>query len=537
MATYYVRPDGNDGNTGLGQSVSLAWRTIQKALGATGINSGDTLYIAPGVYTENITIGGTYSSTTSIIGDILCNQFTGISPGFVKISNYSNEDSSPANTNNLLNATSKAFLSFDSLYFQGGGGGNNNIINCLTCNNFTWTRCIFQQNVNYAGVNGSSFYWTTTAATASNLKIRKCVFVGHTYTPWINGVNVTDTFEMSDCLVIGNTVSLIRNIQGLVINCTFYRCPLAATIGDASFPLKIRNTLVANVNGVGISGTGTAYIDDDYNRVIGCQTAYSNVTIGANSKSVGVYGISHGYETVLGFNPIMIFSPEQVSPNINTGTMTNAPGSDIYGVTWTSANPDIGFSTYRNLSGIGSYLPTERNSSSITISPGSTSQSIELYLGVKGLTFNTSGLQAYYVRNRSTPVQISLVSQTATGAWTSGGFAEINSTTMPGIYRLDVPNAAFASGSSDVTINVRGAAGTNGAVLTVNLAYTQIDMSQSVPTSNTAHTVGDALNAARAYGFGKWVISGTTLSLYASDNTTVIKTFTLDSGSYPTSRT
>ena len=39
------------------------------------------------------------------------------------------------------------------------------------------------------------------AATASNLKIRKCVFVGHTYTPWINGVNVTDTFEMSDCLL------------------------------------------------------------------------------------------------------------------------------------------------------------------------------------------------------------------------------------------------------------------------------------------------------------------------------------------------
>ena len=108
---------------------------------------------------------------------------------------------------------------------------------------------------------------------------------------------------------------------------------------------------------------------------------------------------------------------------------------------------------------------------------------------------------------------------------------------MPGIYRLDVPNAAFASGSSDVTINVRGASGTNGAVLTVNLAYTQIDMTQSVPTSNTAHTLGDALNAARAYGFGKWVISGTTLSLYASDNTTVIKTFTLDSGSYPTSRT
>jgi hypothetical protein len=176
-------------------------------------------------------------------------------------------------------------------------------------------------------------------------------------------------------------------------------------------------------------------------------------------------------------------------------------------------------------------------SSSITISPGSTSQSIEIYLGLTGMTYQTSGLQAYYVRNRSVPVQIALVSQTATGAWASGGFAEIDSTNMPGIYRLDVPNAAFASGSSDVTIHVRGVTGGDEFMMTVNLAYTQIDMTQSVPTSNTAHTLGDALNAARAYGFGKWVISGTTLSLYASDNTTVIKTFTLDSGSYPTSRT
>jgi hypothetical protein len=108
---------------------------------------------------------------------------------------------------------------------------------------------------------------------------------------------------------------------------------------------------------------------------------------------------------------------------------------------------------------------------------------------------------------------------------------------MPGVYRLDLPDAAVAAGADDVTVVVRGASGTNGAVMTIKLSYSQLDMTQSVPTSNTAHTLGDALNAARAYGFGKWVISGTTLSLYASDNTTVIKTFTLDSGSYPTSRT
>lgn len=65
----------------------------------------------------------------------------------------------------------------------------------------------------------------------------------------------------------------------------------------------------------------------------------------------------------------------------------------------------------------------------------------------------------------------------------------------------------------------------------------KLDLTQSVPTSNTAQTVGDALNAARAQGFGKWVLSGTTLTLYAADGTTVVRTFTLDSGTSPTQRT
>ena len=55
-------------------------------------------------------------------------------------------------------------------------------------------------------------------------------------------------------------------------------------------------------------------------------------------------------------------------------------------------------------------------------------------------------------------------------------------------------------------------------------------------TSNVGNSVGDCLNAARAQGFGRWALAGTTLTLYGSDNTTVVRTFTLDSATSPTER-
>lgn len=58
-----------------------------------------------------------------------------------------------------------------------------------------------------------------------------------------------------------------------------------------------------------------------------------------------------------------------------------------------------------------------------------------------------------------------------------------------------------------------------------------------VPVSNTAGTVGDALNAARAQGFGKWTLVGTALTLFAADGVTAVRTFTIDSATAPTSRT
>ena len=67
MAIYYVRNDGNDTNTGTGTQTTQAWKTLTKALGASGITGGDTLYIAPGVYREIVTLGFTSTASTTYI--------------------------------------------------------------------------------------------------------------------------------------------------------------------------------------------------------------------------------------------------------------------------------------------------------------------------------------------------------------------------------------------------------------------------------------------------------------------------------------
>jgi hypothetical protein len=98
---------------------------------------------------------------------------------------------------------------------------------------------------------------------------------------------------------------------------------------------------------------------------------------------------------------------------------------------------------------------------------------------------------------------------------------------------------------SSVTGNVAGSVGsisgvtfpTNFGSLVISVGgLVQVDLTEAVPTSNASNTLGDCLNAARAQGFGKWVIAGTTLTLYAPDGTTAVRTFTLDSASAPTQR-
>lgn len=103
------------------------------------------------------------------------------------------------------------------------------------------------------------------------------------------------------------------------------------------------------------------------------------------------------------------------------------------------------------------------------IKAGATSQSIYLEVldstsssGARktGLAWNTSSLRAYYVRNGGSATAITLATlAAANSSYSSGGFKEVDATNMPGLYRLDVPDAAIAAGVPSVVIQLGGATG------------------------------------------------------------------------------
>ena len=479
MATYYVRPDGNDTNTGLGSTTALAWQTFGKAFSATSVVvGGDIVYIAPGTYTEVISIASTSpSSEVRIIGNPTASQFIGITPGFVRLSPYNSTGTSLVYTNSsVISGVSKSNYSFENIHFDCNGGTTYGV-SFTNARYIKFKKCSFTNN-NGRTNNTGTLRLSSITSTALDSELDQCIF-SHchpdtsTYNP---GLYISGSSILADSSIIKNCLFAGAYVNPVAITCTFMNCSIVGSqsgvlqqVGSSNAYVTIQNCLFANCQ-TAITGTSTSTISQTYCRFVGNATNLTNCNTSVTSQTTGNTGIDYGYAYMQGLNPLVPYGSYSGSPNASFGNATGAPIVDLYNNTWSGSSPDAGAVTFKSMTGVSSYLPGNQTASTITIAPGSTSQSIELYLGATGLTASTSGLSAYYNRTRTASVSIPLVARTIAQAWTAGGFAEVDATNMPGVYRLDIPDAALAAGADDVTIVVRGASGTNGAVMTVKLS-------------------------------------------------------------------
>jgi hypothetical protein len=102
-----------------------------------------------------------------------------------------------------------------------------------------------------------------------------------------------------------------------------------------------------------------------------------------------------------------------------------------------------------------------------------------------GLVFNTSNLVAYYWRPGGTATAITLATlANAQAAWSSGGFVAVDGTNMPGLYRLDIPNAVLAAGVDTCYVQIRGA--TNMVPVDIEIQLTSMNLNDAVRGALTA---------------------------------------------------
>lgn len=454
MATAYVSSSGTATYPG---TASLP-TSITSALSSAG--AGDIIYIAPGNYTvNNVTYSGasgTAGNAVQFIGNPTGSLFTGIPAGRISFTGTANI--STGTGTQILTLTSKNYIQFSYITFDRMNAVGIAIA-ITTCDNLQFSNCVFYGGLSVLG----------TAAVPINHIWQNCIFLGGAGERALdfrlpnNATTYNNAFIVRNSLFIGAWASGFSRAWivdqnggtgvspggGFFTNCTFFGHDLAVGVRtggwNTSNPVIVQNCLFSNT--VALSGSAGQIVNTN------CRFTWSSLTglsAGTGSTTGGILGADMFESLLYGLSVLQPFSSILSSPNASFGTATNAPVTDTYGVTWTGTSPDAGSATFRNISSVGSYLPTDRNASAITIAPGSTSQSIELYLGVTGLTASTAGLSAYFNRTRTADVQITpLVARSIGQAWTSGGFAEVNASTMPGVYRIDLPDAALSAGADE----------------------------------------------------------------------------------------
>lgn len=152
------------------------------------------------------------------------------------------------------------------------------------------------------------------------------------------------------------------------------------------------------------------------------------------------------------------------------------------------------------------------------IKAGSTSVSITFQLRKSADNTAETGkvaadCTAYYCRQGGVATAITLADLgSVNAAYSSGGMKEIDGTNMPGLYRLDVPNAAVASGADWVDVLVKTAASWQSQRFGLGTFAGLSDViMDTVVESAGSYTVQQALSVMLAVLAGVTTSSGATI--------------------------
>lgn len=343
MSNYYVRKTGSD--LAAGTSPATAWATIGKALGASGITSGDTVYIGAGTYREAVTIAMTSATVnTNVIGDIT-GQFTG-DAGEIVWTAYTTNDTTAPSANATINLAGRDFLTFQYITFIGGGGTNGSCVDAattLTSVNIVFRDCVFQSGkaVQLVTIKNS-------ATGAMNWTFDRCVFYPAYWTAvyvllsLVSGADYDVNIVFQNCIIHNTDIGIYLDTYNAgsfkpggidLFGCTVGSMTSAiypATTGySTSIPCTVYGCVIFGGYGA-LKATTSGQITENYNILSG-NVPRTNVTAGANSSSdySKALAMHIGQDHLIGRDAMPFLTPMASSGVNGFANGTNVPSVDF----------------------------------------------------------------------------------------------------------------------------------------------------------------------------------------------------------------
>lgn len=370
-ATYYIDPaNGSDANNGTNADASLGtngpWQTIAKYMRTNGV-SGDTAYLAPGVYRESVTVNITSpTATTKLIGDpqntrgFKTSGGVRVAPAVCRATVFTN-DSTASPATSVINLNGSDYWWFENIYFNAAGAGGAPVsATTTTSTNITFTNCV----LNVVGASVQCISITAAFGVPLNLTISNCKLVNLVNAALVithtsgSGSDWDLNVKIQNCEIVAlgsSGISVAKsgssaNVGGgvLVTNCVFvgassgFSCPATST---NNFTNYISGCLL--FNSTGVTCGDASQITEDYNW-FDCSVAPRSVApVGTHSSSAFNPMIDFDSSRMWGFGPRPYFSPLTGSPIIGAGVSTGVV--DLFGNARSVPNTIGAYRLYQNV--------------------------------------------------------------------------------------------------------------------------------------------------------------------------------------------
>jgi hypothetical protein len=311
---FYVSPDGNDSNNGLGPDASHAtnkpWLTLTKAVNSgTPVEPGDTVWVAPGLNFNNggatpVSTASSAGSPTTVRGDPTNSRGFKDGSGVLRapaaswvLRRASSIDADPSNISVLITMSNGSNgWTWRDLVLENAATGTSMVVR----GHFTATDWSFQ-DCRFIGSATVVFVLDGTPTAGMNLTIRRCIVIGYD----IARFDTTTAAATADadlnvlvegCLGIGAALGITNRIgsgggnlgggityRGNTMLCGAVTNALATTADRISLvaPMRVEGNVVISQRFVSAGTTGQV-VDDGYNRTLAIN-ANTNFTAAGTS--------------------------------------------------------------------------------------------------------------------------------------------------------------------------------------------------------------------------------------------------------------